>query len=77
MGSGGGADGKAVASDTRDPQFESYHRHIFPTYMSRLDCFYVNCIAASKINITKPGIVQVLKARPKFKTTLESEAVFR
>ena len=28
-GSGGGSVGRAVASNTRDPRFESRHRHIF------------------------------------------------
>ena len=29
MGSGGGSDGRAVASDSTDPQFESQHRTKF------------------------------------------------
>ena len=46
MGSGCGSVGRAVASDTRGPQFESSHRQN-KIYIEHL--FTVNCIEKTKI----------------------------
>ena len=46
--------GRAVASDTRDPQFESTHREIL--YVRSL-----RCIETTKIDKKRPGMAQFFK----------------
>ena len=46
QGSGCGSVGRAVASDTRGPQFESSH---WQTFISDIYLFTVNCIEETKI----------------------------
>ena len=60
MGSGDGSVGKAVASDTRGPQFESQHRKVFIEY-----CLLstVNCIEKMKIKKKWTGVAHFLKNR--------------
>ena len=50
MGSGGGSGGRAVASETRDPQFEPSHWRILKMYLLN-----VNCIEKTKIKKKRPG----------------------
>ena len=56
MGSGDGSVGKAVASDTRGPQFESQHRKVFIEY-----CLLstVNCIEKMKIKKKWTGVAHI------------------
>ena len=51
---------RAVASDTRDPQFESSHRQ---THIEHL--FTVNCVERTKIKKKREGMAQFLKKREK------------
>ena len=55
MGSGCGSVGRAVASDTRDPQFESSHRKAFIKHL-----FTVNCVVKTKIKKKRPGMAYFL-----------------
>ena len=57
MGSGSGAVGRAVASKTRDPRFESSHRQYYLQYQLYLK----NCIEKTKIKKKRPGMAQFLK----------------
>ena len=64
MGSGCGSVGRAVASDTRDPSFESSHSE---TFIEQL--FAVNCVEKTKIKKKRPEMVH-LKKKTLFLTTL-------
>ena len=46
-----GSVGRAVASDTRDPQFESSHRQTFIEHL-----ITVNCVEKTKIKKKCPGM---------------------
>ena len=49
-GSGCGSVGRAVASDTRDPRFESRHRQTFIKHL-----FTVSCVEKTKIKKKEAG----------------------
>ena len=56
LGSGGdGSVGRAVASDTRDPRFESSHRQTFIEHL-----FTVNCVEKTKMKKKRPGMAHLL-----------------
>ena len=55
MGSGCGSVGRAVTSDTRDPQLESSHRKAFIKHL-----FSVNCVVKTKIKKKRPGMAYFL-----------------
>ena len=55
MGSGGGSVGRAVASNTRDPRFESCHRQNF------IYQFFNKNTEKTKLNKKMPGMAQHLK----------------
>ena len=55
-GSGCGSVGRAVAFDTRSPQFESSHRQNFIEHL-----FIINCIEKTKINKKRPGMAHFKK----------------
>ena len=48
-----GSVGRAVASDTRGPQFKSSH---LQTFISDIYLFTVNCIEKTKIKKKRPGM---------------------
>ena len=52
LGSGCGSVGRAIASDTRGPQFESRHRRIF---IKNINLSIINCIEKTKIKKKRPG----------------------
>ena len=56
MGSGCGSVGRAVAYDTRGPQFDSSHQQNFIEHL-----FIINCIEKTKINKKRPGVAHFLK----------------
>ena len=56
MGSGCGAVGRVVASNTRDPRFESSHRQYY-----LLSTLLKNFIEKTKIKKMSPGMAQFLK----------------
>ena len=61
LGSGSGSVGKAVAADTRDPQFESSH---WQTFIEHL--FIVNCVEKTKIKRKtkkRPRIAHIKKLK--------------
>ena len=55
VGSGGGLVGRAVASDSRDPLFDSRHQQ---NYTSQL---YIQSIEETKIKEKRPGIAHLVK----------------
>ena len=55
-GSGCGSVGRAVASDTKDPQFKSRHRQTFTKHL-----FTVHCVEKTKIKKKRPGMAHFLK----------------
>ena len=55
LGSGFGSVGRAVASDTRGPQFKSSHRRNF------IHVFTINCIEKTKIKKKRPGMARFVK----------------
>ena len=56
LGSGCGAVGRAIASNTRDPQFESSHRLYY-----LLSILLKNCIEKTKIKKKRSVMVQFMK----------------
>ena len=57
-GSSCGSDGRAVASDSRGPRFESSHWQKF-----KLNIFTGNCIEKTKIKKKRPGLDHFFKKR--------------
>ena len=55
LGSGGGSVGRAVASDTRDPRFESRHQ---PNFIYHL---YIKKVEETKIKYKRPGMANLYK----------------
>ena len=55
-GSGCGSVGRAVASNTRGPRFESSHQQIYIEHL-----FTINCIEKTKINKKRPGMAHFKK----------------
>ena len=60
VGSGCGSVGRAVAFDTRGPQFNSSHRQNFIEHL-----FIINCIEKTKINQKRPGMAHFKKTNKK------------
>ena len=58
MGSGCGSVGRAVASNTRGPRFESSH---WQTFISEIHFYIVNCIEKTKIKEKRPGMAHFKK----------------
>ena len=56
LGSGCGSVGRAVASDSRGPRFESHHRQ-----KNYIEHFTVNCIEKTKIKKKRLGRAHFLK----------------
>ena len=56
LGSGCGSVGRAVASDTRGPRFESSHQRIF---IKNIYLHIVNCVKKTKIKIKRPGMAHL------------------
>ena len=59
QGSGCGSVGRAVASDTKGPRFESSHRQKFLYFYSTFD-YYQLCIGKTKIKKNRPGMAHFL-----------------
>ena len=64
LGSGCGSVGRAVASDTRGPQFESSHRR---TFIKNIYLPIVNCTEKTKIKKKRPGTFHLKKHYSEFK----------
>ena len=53
-GSGGGSVGRAVASNSRDPQFESHHRQNFIYQL-----YNTNIVEETKVKKKRPGMAHL------------------